>query len=255
MSEDIVIINISQGDTIPVDMSEYVFKGDKGQDGKDGVDGINGVNGTNGINGTNGYTPIKGIDYFDGATGVAGKDGKDGITQDISGLIPYTGATTNINLNGKSILNASLMGIGTLNYTPANAIYWGQSSASTYNQFILQNTNAGANASVDHIVSNNLSTDTTYYGDFGMNSSNFVGIGSLSLPNAVYLTATSGELVLGTTTNNGMHFVVNGGATDAISIDNSGNVTMSGNVSAPNLATKTTLQQVKSMAIAMAVVL
>jgi len=44
-------------------------------------------------------------------------------------------------------------------------------------QNIINNRNAssGTTASSDIVVSNNLGTDTTYYGDFGMNSSTFTG--------------------------------------------------------------------------------
>ena len=74
------------------------------------------------------------------------------------------------------------------------------------------------------IVSNNLTTSTSYFGDFGINSSNFTGTGSFYLPNATYLSSTSGDLVLGTTTNNSIHFVINNGTTDALNISTSGNV-------------------------------
>ena len=40
-----------------------------------------------------------------------------------------------------------------------------------------------------------------------MNSSGYTGLGSTGIPNAVYLTSTSSELVLGTTTNNRIRFV------------------------------------------------
>lgn len=116
--------------------------------------------------------------------------------------------------------------VGSLTYTTGGAIYVGQSSNSSYNQFILQNSSSGTGASSDHIVNNNLSTDTTYYGDFGINSSTFIGSGSLNLPNAVYITSTTGELVHGTTTSNGMHFVVNSSTTDAMSISAAGVTTI-----------------------------
>jgi hypothetical protein len=72
-------------------------------------------------------------------------------------------------------------------FTPANAIYAAQSNANTYVQAVLQNSANGTQSSTDYIVGNNLGTDSSYYGDFGINSSNFSGSGSLSLPNATYL--------------------------------------------------------------------
>jgi hypothetical protein len=79
----------------------------------------------------------------------------------------------------------------------------------------------GAVGSTDYIVSNNLATDTTYYGDFGINSSGSTGAGSLNLPNATYLYSQTGDLVIGTGTANAIHFVINSGATDAFGINTS----------------------------------
>lgn len=107
------------------------------------------------------------------------------------------------------------LGTGTLTYTPPNLFQYAQQSQNSYIQAVFQNSNSQPQASADIVLNNNLSTDTTYYGDFGINSSNFNGTGSLTLPNAVYLTATTGDLVLGTTTSNAIHFVIAGGATDA----------------------------------------
>ena len=280
---------------------------------------------------------------------------------------PYyaaTGSTT-------SSLQAGAFGYGTLGYSDTNLLQTLVVSQNAYVQSILQNTNAGFLASADMVVSNNLGTATTYYGDFGINSSkygqfsgtggtggvssttltitavsngglgagsvlaspnvtvsyqltstaaavasptlnsggtsgtntfgvnsianilvgqlitgtnlpvpsfvgaitgttitvvsgtgaasNFTGIGSgtynfytpggvgtyllstaqtiangtsltatvpgsFSLPNATYLSSASGDLVLGTYTSNGIHFVINNGSTDAMAIDTSGNV-------------------------------
>ena len=113
---------------------------------------------------------------------------------------------------------------GTLSYSDVNIKYMGQLNINNYVQNILQNTNNGTAASADVIVNNDQSTATTYYGDFGMNSSGFSGSGSLNAPNNVYLTSTSSDLVLGTTTNNAIRFVINGAATDSLIIDTNGNV-------------------------------
>ena len=111
---------------------------------------------------------------------------------------------------------------GTVGFTDTGI--WGAIANTTngYGQFDIQNLNSGSAASADFVVNNNLSTATTYYGDFGINSSTFSGTGSLSLPNATYLYSASGELVLGTLTSNGIHFVVANGATDAGAISASG---------------------------------
>ena len=82
----------------------------------------------------------------------------------------------------------------------------------------MQNSSTGATASADFIVNNDSSTDSTFYGSMGMNSSGFTGSGSLNAPNAVYFTSTSGDLVLGSTTANILRFVYNSGATDSMQI-------------------------------------
>ena len=114
------------------------------------------------------------------------------------------------------------IGYGTLGYSDTNNFGAFQTSVNSYAQFVLQNTNAGATASADYIVSNNLGTASTYYGNFGINSSGFTGTGALNQASAVYLTSTSGDLSIGTTTNNAIHFVVNSGATDTATISSAG---------------------------------
>ena len=118
--------------------------------------------------------------------------------------------------------NHGAIGYGTLGYSDTNNFGAFQTSVNSYAQFILQNTNAGATASADYIVSNNLGTASTYYGNFGINSSGFTGTGALNQASAVYLTSTSGDLSIGTTTNNAIHFVVNSGATDTATISTAG---------------------------------
>lgn len=96
--------------------------------------------------------------------------------------------------------------------------------ATSYYQIILQNTSNAATASADVIVNNNLGTATTYYGDFGINSSTYTGSGSFNLANATYLSSATGDLVLGTVTANAIHFVINNGATDAAIITTTGTI-------------------------------
>ena len=100
------------------------------------------------------------------------------------------------------------------------------SSVSGYAQLILNNTSSGSSASTDIVVNNNNGTASAYYGDFGINSSNFSGSGSLQLPNAVYLYSESGDLVLGTNTSNAVHFVIANGSSDAMTIGTDGGITV-----------------------------
>ena len=127
---------------------------------------------------------------------------------------------------------------GTLTYSDTGILETLQSSINSYNQLIIQNSNSGTQGSADIIVNNNLSTATSHYGDFGINSSTFTGTSNLSLPNAVYLSATTADLVLGTTTNNAIHFVINSSATDSMTINTSG-IVANNAISISNTTTST----------------
>lgn len=114
---------------------------------------------------------------------------------------------------------------GTLNQNAAGFALSGSVVAAQFTgtgnssyEFDLQNTSNGATASTDFIVNNDQATNTTHFGDFGINSSAFSGTGSLNIAGATYLYANSGDLVLGTSTANAVHFLANSAATDAASI-------------------------------------
>jgi hypothetical protein len=107
---------------------------------------------------------------------------------------------------------------GTLGYSDTDIFASYTTSTNSYGQLILQNTSSGTAASTDFIVSNNLGTATTYYGDFGMNSSNFTGTSNLNQANTVYVYAVNTDLALGTTASNPIHIVTNSNANDAITI-------------------------------------
>ena len=114
---------------------------------------------------------------------------------------------------------------GTMGYSDTGNVLTLQENVNSYVQAQIQNTNAGATASANLIVSNDQATASTHYGEVGINSSGFTGSGSLNTAGATYLAATTGELVLGTTTANGIHFVTNGAATDALAISSAGVIT------------------------------
>ena len=121
---------------------------------------------------------------------------------------------------------------GTQTFTPSNALISIQSSVNNYNQVVLTNTSSGTSASSDFIVGNNNSTDSTYYGDFGMNSSGFVGTGNFNTANGVYLYSYSADLAIGTFTNNAIHFIVNNGAADALTINTAGQLSTPNQITA-----------------------
>jgi hypothetical protein len=137
---------------------------------------------------------------------------------------PFFNATADISAN----VAYGAFNNGTLGYSDTGIFGSFVTSQNSYGQFILQNISSGNAASADYIVSNDLGTKGAYYGDFGINGSTFAGTGSLALPNATYLYAVNGELVLGTTTNNGVRIVTNSSATDAVTINSLNAVAFNG---------------------------
>ena len=169
-----------------------------------------------------------------GGTGVTTSTGSGSVVLSTSptlvtptlGVATATSYTANGTITGSS--TSGVYAYGTLGYSDVNHILTMASSQNNYIQMEIQNTNSGTAASSDVIVANNNTTSTTYYGDFGMNSSGFTGTGALGAANNVYLTATTGDLALGTTTANAIHFVINGSATDAMTINTSNAVAFNG---------------------------
>lgn len=158
-------------------------------------------------------------------------DTQTGFYQVLAGEIRFGSNGTYV-----SALNANGWVIGTNSITDTGVLGQFTGSATAYNQVLVQNTNNAVTSSADFVVANNNGTATTFYGDFGINSSTFTGTGSLNIANATYLYSVSGDLVLGTQTSNAIHMVVNNGAADALTIGTSGAVTIQGTITNDNAA-------------------
>ena len=111
-----------------------------------------------------------------------------------------------------------LLSVGTLGFSGSRTGASFASSQTSYYQAIVQNTSSNSGASCDFVVCNDSSTDSTFYGNFGINSSTFSGTGIFNQPNAVYVTATSGPMGIGTTTAHDIRFSYNAEATDALTL-------------------------------------
>jgi hypothetical protein len=154
-----------------------------------------------------------------------------------------TGYTATGTITGSA--TSGVYAYGTLGYSDVNHILTMQSSQNGYIQMEIQNTNTGSAASSDVIVANNNTTASTYYGDFGMNSSGWTGTAgtnSFGAPNMVYVTATTGDLLLGTTTANAIRLAVGGGA-DAMKVDGTTSIVSFPTTGAITLPVGTTGQQ------------
>jgi hypothetical protein len=124
---------------------------------------------------------------------------------------------------------------GTLNHSDTGVVASFQGNEPTYLYTSLQNTNTGNTAYSSYAVND---ATHTYYGELGINSGtyDYAAAGypdnAFSKPYATFIQSTGANLAIGTYGNFGINFVVNGGtvAADAMTITNTGNVTMSSNV-------------------------
>lgn len=121
-----------------------------------------------------------------------------------------------------------------------------------YSYVSVQNRSTGGNASASFAAYN----DSEAFIDLGINSSQFSANASgfvnnsVNQPNASYVYAQGGDMVLGTWTNNGIHFITNAATTvgDSMFISGNGNVyisgnlTVTGNTSVTNTVTNFTTQ-------------
>jgi hypothetical protein len=150
----------------------------------------------------------------------------------------YTLLANSTNASAAPTAVSTAIILGTPGYTDTAGTIGIQQTGSinNYYQWSLQNQSAGTTASADFIAGNDLETSTTYYADFGRNSSGFTGTGNFNAANAGYLYNSNGDLSIGTVTANAIHFIVGGiSNADSFSItsagvvtDNSNNLTMSG---------------------------
>ena len=116
----------------------------------------------------------------------------------------------------------------TLSYSDTGIIGSFASTVAGYNQVIVQNKSTATNASSNLNVSNDASTSTSGYAELGINSSTFAGSGSFNIAGASYLASASTDLTVGTYGPYNVHFVTNSNTTDAITIYNSGGVSLGG---------------------------
>lgn len=155
----------------------------------------------------------------------------------LSGI--YTTAQTNPTNNS----NTGFMSLGpTLTFNDTDKLATFVGNVNSYNQFILQNKNAGTSASSDFIVNNDRVGGTSIYGDFGINSSAFAGGGAFGDIDGTYLYGAGGTLSIGTLGANNFKIATNN--TNRITITSAGDTTINGNTTltlANSLTTSTGL--------------
>ena len=89
----------------------------------------------------------------------------------------------------------------TLGFNASNTpLAMGATISGSYFQVVAQNKSATAVASVNYVLSNDLGTDSSYYGEFGMNSSVFSAstpADFFSINNGVYFSGHDGDITVG----------------------------------------------------------
>ena len=88
-----------------------------------------------------------------------------------------------------------------LSFNASNSNYAaGATISGSYLQTVLQNKSGTAGASTNYVLSNDLGTDSTYYGEFGMNSSVYSSgtpADFFSINNGIYYSGHDGDITLG----------------------------------------------------------
>ena len=106
-----------------------------------------------------------------------------------------TGAFTYLSTSGSTSTTP------TLSFNASNSpIAAGATVANNYLQFLMQNKSGTAGASTNYVLSNDLGTDSSYYGEFGMNSSVFSAstpADFFSINNGVYFSGHDGDITVG----------------------------------------------------------
>ena len=139
-----------------------------------------------------------------------------------------TSITTGQYIANQSISGSATQGAfayGTLNASDTGIFASYQTSIAGYAYMALQNTSSNAAATTDIALYNDTASLGKYI-DIGINSSAFTGTGNFSLANAGYIYTNGGDLALGTYSANGIHFIVNNSATDAMTISSTGVVSL-----------------------------
>ena len=164
-----------------------------------------------------------------------------------SGVVTNLTGTASININGSvgsttrysgdfTTLSANTVTNTTpvLSFNASNSIAtFGSTTANSYNQLIIQNKSTSSNASANYVISNDLGTDSSYYGEFGMNSSVFSSstpTDFYSINNGVYFSGHDGDITVGSGNGYKLYFAWGSSGQSAHVINASGAIGLSTNL-------------------------
>ena len=130
--------------------------------------------------------------------------------------------------------NATTSTTPVLSFNASNSNYAaGATISGSYLQTLLQNKSNTAGASTNYVLSNDLGTDSTYYGEFGMNSSVFSSSTPsdfYSINNGIYFSGHDGDISVGSGNGYKLYFPWGSTGASAHVINASGAIGLSTNL-------------------------
>ena len=176
-------------------------------------------------------------------------NGGTGLTSLTAGYIPYGNGTSayssssgftfvsNVLTTPVLIVNSTTSTTPNLTFNASNSGFTsGASVSGSYLQTVIQNKSGTAGASTNYVLSNDLGTDSTYYGEFGMNSSVYTGAGVpsdfYSINNGIYFSGHDGDISIGSGNGKNIYFSCGSSGQYAHVINSSGAIGLNTNLSA-----------------------
>ena len=176
-------------------------------------------------------------------------NGGTGLTSLTAGYIPYGNGTSayssssgftfvsNVLTTPVLIVNSTTSTTPNLTFNASNSGFTsGASVSGSYLQTVIQNKSGTAGASTNYVLSNDLGTDSSYYGEFGMNSSVYTGAGVpsdfYSINNGIYFSGHDGDITVGSGNGKNLYFAWGSSGQYAHVINSSGAIGLNTNLSA-----------------------
>ena len=175
-------------------------------------------------------------------------NGGTGLTSLTAGYIPYGNGTSayssssgftfvsNVLTTPVLIVNSTTSTTPNLTFNASNSGFTsGASVSGSYLQTVIQNRSGTAGASTNYVLSNDLGTDSTYYGEFGMNSSVFSAstpADFFSINNGVYFSGHDGDITVGSGNGKNLYFAWGSSGQYAHVINSSGAIGLNTNLAA-----------------------
>ena len=176
-------------------------------------------------------------------------NGGTGLTSLTAGYIPYGNGTSayssssgftfvsNVLTTPVLIVNSTTSTTPNLTFNASNSGFTsGANVSGSYLQTVIQNKSGTAGASTNYVLSNDLGTDSTYYGEFGMNSSVYTGAGVpsdfFSINNGIYFSGHDGDITVGSGNGKNLYFAWGSSGQYAHVINVSGAIGLNTNLAA-----------------------